>query len=261
MNKAVYLLAGAGSRLRPLTDNTPKSLIEINGLPLLARSVDSMLACGVAEFVVVTGFLEDAIRRFFSERYPELPVSFIHNDRYHATNNAFSLRLASEAFTGEGMILLDGDILFDHRIAELVMSTPARGNHLAVRRSCELGEEEIKVMLDMHGEVERIGKKLLPEECFGESIGIAKFSPESTSELFAILDYRVDRLGLVNEFYEASFQDFIDGGGRIGIVDTGEYPCIEIDTLDDLQLAASTVAPCIDRAAPRPDAMLYAMAR
>jgi choline kinase len=245
MTKGVFLLAGVGSRLRPLTDTTPKPLLNVAGRPLIARSVDSLIAAGITEFVVVTGHLEDQLQRFFRSNYPGIAMTFIHNDRYEETNNAFSLLLAREAFNGEGMLLLDGDILYDHAITRKVLGPQAPTRCLVVRRSEQLGDEEIKVQLDKSGRIAQIGKQLHPEDCVGESIGIARFDPIATTLLFETLHHRMHRLGMTGEFYEASFQQMIDHGMRLDMLDAEDHLCMEIDTPTDL-LAAELMADSID---------------
>jgi len=242
----VYLLAGSGERLRPLTDTAPKALITIHDRPILSRSVDFLLENGLRRFVVVTGYLSDMVHAFFAEDYPGIEVLFVHNDRYRETNNAYSLWLARAAFADRGMLLLDGDILFEREIAAMMTTGPETGNRLAVRRSDTLGWEEIKVVLDDHGNVARIGKELEPSKSFGESIGIARFDPGGVRDLFMALDRRMVSAGGENEFYEASFQQMIDSGTTIGVVDTLHYRCIEIDTPDDLATAERDVARYVD---------------
>jgi choline kinase len=237
MTKGVFLLAGVGSRLRPLTDTTPKPLLNVAGRPLIARSVDSLIAAGITGFVVVTGHLEDQLRRFFYDSYPGISVTFVRNERYEETNNAYSLLLAWQAFNGEGMLLLDGDILYDHAITRSVLGPDAPSNCLVVRTSKQLGEEEVKVQLHTSGRIEQIGKHLPPGECVGESIGIAKFDSTATARLFTTLDYRMNRLGMKGEFYEASYQQLIDQGACIEMLDAGDHLCMEIDTPEDLQTA------------------------
>ena len=245
--KAVYLLAGVGSRLRPLTDKLPKSLIEVNGKAFLARSIESMVSNGIEDFVIVTGYKADLIQSFFKENYPNLNITFINNDVYASTNNSYSLHLAQKAFSGEeGMYLLDGDILFDSKIVSKLKETPDDVNLLATRKSNDLGDEEMKVILKNENDVLSIEKKLDIARSYGESIGIAKFSPSFVQELFKTLHRRMDILGIVNEFYEASFQELIDKGERVSIMNTGDLKCMEVDTLEDLEEAKRTIIPFID---------------
>ena len=53
--RAILMAAGMGTRLRPLTENTPKSLIEVNGMPLLERQIINLREIGVEEIIVLTG--------------------------------------------------------------------------------------------------------------------------------------------------------------------------------------------------------------
>jgi choline kinase len=106
-----------------------------------------------------------------------------------------------------------------------------------MRASDHLGHEEIKCELDSTGAVVNIGKHLDPNTSAGESLGIEKFSAPTTRALFDVLARR----HIFNEFYEASFQEIIDGGAKIYAVESGSLPCMEIDTPDDLATAEALV--------------------
>ena len=57
--RAILMAAGMGTRLRPLTNNTPKSLIEVNGMSLLERQILNLREIGVNEIIVLTGYLHE----------------------------------------------------------------------------------------------------------------------------------------------------------------------------------------------------------
>jgi choline kinase len=130
------------------------------------------------------------------------------------------------------MLVLDGDILFDSRLLALLIHSPHK-NGLIIRKTGHLGAEEIKVEVDENGFVTCIGKEIDLTAAAGESIGIEKFSADTTKILFDTLNRRKDR----NEFYEASFQEMIDGGVAVHAIDSSGLPCMEIDTLEDLTAA------------------------
>ena len=111
--KAVILAAGTASRLRPLTEHTPKCLLKIGERSLLQRSIDAIIAAGVRNFVIVTGYLHEQIEQFISEQYGDsISVEFIHNDVYDSTNNIYSLWLACPAVDGQQFLLLDSDLVY-----------------------------------------------------------------------------------------------------------------------------------------------------
>ncbi len=229
---AVILAAGVASRLRPLTNTIPKSLLPVGGKPLLQRNLESLHRNGIRRCVVVTGYLGEMIETFILRLDLGMKVEFIHNPIFDQTNNNYSLWLTRPAVDGQAIILLDADILFDHMILALVLASP-REDALVMHASKQLGHEEIKCILDADRAVLKIGKELDPSKSAGESLGIEKFSPATTTKLFEALSRR----HTLDEFYEASFQEVIDNGARIFAVESDGLPCMEIDTPDDLAAA------------------------
>ena len=227
----VILAAGISSRLRPLTDTTPKSLLPVGGKPLLQRSLEAICDSDIRRCVIVTGYRREMIERFVAKVRLPLDISFVYNEHYHTTNNNYSLWLAGEAVKEE-MVMMDADILFDRRILTRLLASE-HANALVIRMTDHLGDEEIKVQLDNEGRVVRIGKDIPSPIASGESLGIEKFSTANAQQLFSILEKRKDR----DEFYEASFQELIEKGARLFAVDTAGYACMEIDTAEDLVAA------------------------
>ena len=82
---ALLLAAGSGFRLRPLTDDQPKCLTEIDGIPILERLVDCLRQQGFKRLVVVVGYLEHRIRQFLGEWQDGLSIEYVVNPRlsYH----------------------------------------------------------------------------------------------------------------------------------------------------------------------------------
>lgn len=102
--RAILLAAGMGTRLRPLTENTPKSLIEINGEPLLERQIKFLNEIGINEIYVVTGYLKEKFE-YLKEKFN---VTLIHNEYYNRYNNIYSMYLAKE-FLGDSYVI-DADV-------------------------------------------------------------------------------------------------------------------------------------------------------
>jgi len=229
---AVVLAAGTSSRLRPLTNHIPKSLLPVGKIPLLQRTLESLYRSHIRECVIVTGFQKAKVEAFVHSLRLPLSTTFVENPRYASTGNNYSLWTAYRNVQGRNMLLMDADILFDSRILQLLMNAPI-ANGLIMRTTNHLGSEEIKVQVDKSGIVKRIGKDFDPLVAAGESIGIEKFDAKTVDLLFEILARRKDR----TEFYEASFQELIDHGSRVHAVDSQGLPCMEIDTIEDLTAA------------------------
>ncbi len=238
--KAVILAAGCATRLRPYSDDTPKTLLPVGGVPILRRTITSLLRCGFDQFVIGTGYLEHMVREAVASWFPGLDVTFVYNKDFRTTNNAYSLLLCRPHVEDDGFMLLDGDVVFDLAVAEELVS---RGpDCLAVRSVGEIGLEEVKVMADKEDRVLAIGKHVPVRSAMGESVGIELFSAASSRRLFATLHDRVTVQGLVNEWYEAAFQQAIDEGATLYGVDIGSMYATEIDTIEDLMAANAWLA-------------------
>jgi choline kinase len=235
----IILAAGIASRLRPLTNDTPKCLLPVGGAALLERTLRSLEHSGITECVIVTGYYHEKVEKFASALNLSMKLHFRFNSHFAFTNNNYSLWMAGQAAAGQDILLLDADILFDRRLLPLLLQAPHE-NALIMRASGKLGHEEIKLEVDGSGRIVRIGKEIDPEGAVGESLGIEKFGASTAIRLFEILGNRKER----NEFYEASFQEMIDGGCPVYVVDSGAYGCMEIDTPEDLA-AARRLAPTL----------------
>jgi choline kinase len=241
--KTVILAAGIASRLKPLTDNTPKCLLQVNGKCILERTIENLIETNNLEIIIVTGYLENKIREFVASRFPDLRVTFICNQLYRSTNNIYSLWMAKEAVAGDSMLMMDSDIVFDKNIIRRLINSGYE-NCLALKRH-DVQDEEIKVKTDLSGKVLAINKEIPVSEAIGESIGIELFSKEGCSELYKILDRKVITEKKVNVFYETAFEELAEN--NLYVVDTTDYFCMEIDTADDLALAQSLVEKIINQ--------------
>lgn len=233
--KGVILAAGMAKRLRPLTDKMPKCLLEVGGRTLLQRTVDAMLATGITEFIVVTGYRAGQIRDFLDTHFPELSITYLHNADYEHNNNIFSLWLAlKEQVRGQAFLLMDSDILCDPEAVRQVAIQPESA--LALNRH-ELGEEEMKVVVDGEMRILEISKTCRPEDALGESVGIELMTPSYSEALYQELRQMIEQEGLIDVFYERAFERLIPQGHTFRVVDTTDYFSYELDTPEDFERA------------------------
>ena len=237
--KALILAAGTASRLRPLTDNTPKCLLKIGERSLLQRSIDALVANGVTELAIVTGYLHEMIENFVGATYPDLKVTFIHNEVYATTNNIYSLWLARPFAEGEEVLLLDSDLLYDPRIVSRVLSSEAENVLTLIKHP--LGEEEMKVVIDNSGNITEINKTCAPLSAAGESLGIEKMGKAYTTALYGELEQMMLGENLANIFYERAFERLIAQGHTFRVLDVSDLFSCELDTVEDFENAHEKV--------------------
>ena len=235
----VILAAGMAKRLRPLTDTQPKCLLKVGERTLLERTVAAMAAAGISEFVVVTGYRAEMIKDFLEnldnlESLGKPKFTFLHNADYEHNNNIYSLWMAGEMVRGKEFLLMDSDILCDP--AAVLRIANEKEAALAVNRH-ELGEEEMKVVVDAQMHITEISKTCRPEDAMGESVGIEKITATYSEALFRELDQMILNEGLIDIFYERAFERLIPQGHTFRVVDTTNYFSYELDTPEDFQRA------------------------
>ena len=230
----VILAAGMAKRLRPLTDTRPKCLLPVAGRTLLERTVDAMHQAGITEFVVVTGYRADQIRDFLNVQCSMFNVQYFHNADYVHNNNIYSLWMAGQVVRGREFLLMDSDILCDPAAVVRIAQEPVSA--LAVNRH-DLGEEEMKVVVDSDMRITEISKTCRPEDAMGESVGIEHITADYSEALYRELDQMILQEGLVDIFYERAFERLIPQGHTFRVVDTTDYFSYELDTPEDYQRA------------------------
>ena len=229
-------------RLRPLTDTKPKCLLKVGERTLLERTVAAMAAAGITEFVVVTGYRAEMIKDFLEnlgnldnlESLGNPKFTFLHNADYEHNNNIYSLWMAGQIVRGKEFLLMDSDILCDP--AAVLRIANEKEAALAVNRH-ELGEEEMKVVVDDALRITEISKTCRPEDAMGESVGIEKMTVAYSEALFRELDQMILNEGLIDIFYERAFERLIPQGHTFRVIDTTNYFSYELDTPEDFQHA------------------------
>lgn len=119
--QAVILAAGLGSRLKKLTENNTKSMVEVNGISLMERMLRILDHKSLSNIIVVTGYKSEFFIDYIKSLNVKTKLTFINNDIYDKTNNIYSMFLAKSEMIKEDSILLESDLIFDDKmIAEII---------------------------------------------------------------------------------------------------------------------------------------------
>jgi len=119
--KALILAAGFGKRLRPITDTMPKSMVPVNGTPLLVNALNCLAACGIKEVGIVVGHMADYIKNAIGDSWLGMPVTYFENPDYLTTNNVYSLYKAAD-FCDSDMLMLECDLIYHKEMIEKLMA-------------------------------------------------------------------------------------------------------------------------------------------
>jgi len=228
--RALILAAGMGTRLQPLTNDKPKSMIEVNGTPILLKQIENLVKYNIKDIIVVAGYKSDILQDIVKEKYPFVKV--LINEKHDITNNMYSAYLASDYFYGKEFLLMNADVFYDDTvIAELIKDEYI--SSIVVDKGTYI-EESMKVRTDSNRIIE-ISKHITENDVYGTSIDVYKFSADSSRLFFNKLIYYIEEKLIVNQWTEVALNDILS--------ETEFKPCplngrwIEIDNLDDLKKA------------------------
>lgn len=107
--KAVVLAGGKGTRLRPLTDSKPKSLVEVNGSPLLTYCFNQLASLDINEIVVVVGYRGSQIIEHYGHTFADISLTYVHQSEPKGLGHAL---LAAEEHVEDEFVLIYGDVIF-----------------------------------------------------------------------------------------------------------------------------------------------------
>jgi len=236
---AVLLVAGIGSRLRPITDTRPKALAPVGDETILGRAVRLLLDFGISRLILATGYRQDAVRAALGGLACE--VVLCPNPRYDSTQNSVSLALCRDAVGGRSFFKLDGDVVFDPELLERIAAGGAELT-AGVDSSRKLDAEAMKVVVSAD-RILRFGKAVPLAESHGESIGIERISAEASGKLFDALDERV-AAGVTDLYYEDVYSQMIARGELSATAaDVSGLRWTEVDTFEDLETARKLFGP------------------
>ncbi|MFX1255625.1 MAG: NTP transferase domain-containing protein [Promethearchaeota archaeon] len=248
--KAIIVAAGPGSRLNHLTDNTPKTLLEIEGKAILQRTIDVLKSCSITDIVIVRGYQKEKIN------FPN--ITYYNNLDYQNNNILESLFYAEEAMN-EGFLFSYCDILYNKEVVQKLLDSPHAislvidtnwAKRYQGRTDHPTDEAELVCVTD--GKVTRLSKFFNPDAAYGEFIGLAKFSRKGAEILrrnyhrakenkYCRYEGRFhDAVSIKNAYLTDMIQELIWRGYPVYPVDI-QNNWVEIDTEQDFEYAKQMI--------------------
>lgn len=181
--KTIILSAGQGRRLLSLTESIPKCLLPISGKPIIEWQIDALLAAGINEITVVTGFQSSLVEALLQQRYANhAQVNTIFNPFFEVADNLVSCWIARSAMDRD-FLLLNGDTVFKTALLTQVLNSEPAPITLCVDYKSVYDADDMKVQLDEKGWVKHVSKTLPMNQIDAESIGLT-FLRERGPQLF-----------------------------------------------------------------------------
>lgn len=244
--KTVLLAAGIGQRLGEISGNKPKCLLQFDGITLLQRHLLILHHYGITGIIVVTGYRKDLIEQEISKSDVASIVQTVENRAYEK-GSVISMLTGLRALTAaDDFLLMDADVLYDHRVIERLINTGAK-NCFLLDRNFEPGEEPVKLCVH-NGQLIEFRKKIddnLQYDYQGESVGFFRFTKKTADDLVRTANDYLLR-GEDNQPYEECIRDLLlSHPDNFGFEDITGLNWIEIDFPDDVSKAKNNILPNI----------------
>ena len=228
----IILAAGQSKRLKKITKDRPKCLVEVAGRTILERQLEAINCTKATKCIIVTGFMSEKIQEFVHNNHHEysFDIELANNDLFSSTDNAYSLSVALERSKGP-VIILDGDIIFEKGLLQKLFSDENE-NAMLCDGSREPEAEDCKILAS-DGFAIRMGKKV-----GGQYIYTSMIKLGGGLLLEFIKELNKDRKN--KEWYSEPLDRLLTRHEKsIKILFTDNYYRTEIDTEDDLMSAES----------------------
>ena len=237
--KALILAAGFGKRLQPITNSIPKSMVEVNGTPLLVNALNNLTNLGIRDVGIVVGHMSEYIKQHIGIEWNGAKISYFDNPRFLETNNVVSLYNAIE-FCDDDMLMLECDIYYHQEMIEQLMH----------------GKGECSILVSpfnphtMDGTVIRVEEERAIELILGKwqgpdfdytntrkTVNMYRFTKEFTRKYMPLVKWYVENIG------EQSYYEKVLGSLMylrecdMRIVEVSEDMWCEIDDANDLARA------------------------
>lgn len=186
--KAIILAAGEGTRLRPLTNDRPKCLVELFGKPLVNYTVELFQKSGISDITIVTGYMSDMIH---------IPnITYRHNKNFDSTNMIETLFCAKDKLD-DSVIISYADIIFQKNVLDALLRSKEDISVIVdsnweeywnLRFTNPLDDAET-LIIDDEGYIQNIGQKtssLLDIQ--GQYIGLMKFQNNGVDDLISFYE-------------------------------------------------------------------------
>jgi choline kinase len=183
--KIIILAAGRGTRLGPLTKNTPKSLLDLgNGQTVLEKQLEEMGKSGVIdEIVLVIGYLAEQIEaKIKGHKSEDYRIHTLFNPFYDVSNNLHTLWMAKHYMSGD-FLIQNGDNLFTNDVYTDLVSKNKDGIFVTTNVKAKYDDDDMKVTIH-RGHIENVSKNISNEQATAESLGLAMISGKKYRTIF-----------------------------------------------------------------------------
>lgn len=238
MQKAVLLCAGRGKRMGSLTNDKPKPLVEVNGVPILENAVQKLIQANYKSLVIVIGYQAKQIIDTLKPYEDQIQITYIHNDKWDITNNIYSLWLAKEELK-EDFTLLEADLFIGSTVLNTLSEVSNNNNYVLVSPLNNLMEGNC-VEIDEEGKIINFDSTKNDDFTYSnnklKTLNIYRFNSSFSQRMIKILNEEIS-IGNTNIYYEEVFKKLhSEEGIEFHTLTLPANTWYEIDNMYDLKI-------------------------
>mgnify|MGYP000732100082 FL=1 len=243
--QAIILAAGMGKRLKELTSNATKCMVEVNGEMMIHKTLMHLEKLNLNKIVLVVGYEGQQLMDYVNSLGLKTPVEYVVNDVYYKTNNIYSLYLAKEYLLQDDTLLLESDLVYEEAVIRKLVDTPYPS--LVLVDKFESWMDGTCITVDEDDNITSFVSKrefdFTKTDEYYKTVNLYKFSKNFSEKYYVpFLEAYCNAMGL-NEYYEQVLKviTFL-GDLEIKAVKLNGEKWYEIDDVQDLDIAESLLA-------------------
>lgn len=226
MANAILMASGLGSRMRPLTNTTPKPLIKVNNTPMIETVINALDMAGVEHIFIVVGYLGEQFN-YLTDKYSN--VSIINNTDYETVNNISSIYYAREEMKKSDVYICEADLyISDADILQCIDKSKSGYCGIMV----EGHSDDWVFEQDSDGIITRVGK--VGDNCFN-MCGLSYFNKEQALLIANEIERIYGNKGQYEDLFWDDVVNSIINKLNLTVFPVNANQIVEIDTVEELE--------------------------